>query len=215
MNTPSSIKAIALATLLSLSAAHGFAAELIHTEVASPSLIGSNALDSSDWMAEQFSVAAPTQIDSVLAYVLSNDSSNDLGKTFSIALYANDGTLPALDWWADSQGQLFHATATYNGDGWNGVSGLNWHLDAGSYWLALEQHGDATDAMSLQLPTGATPAVDSVAFYSGGMSYTVASQSDAFGLKINTVAAVPEPSSTALVLSSLGILGFVVRRRSR
>lgn len=60
-----------------------------------------------------------------------------------------------------------------------------------------------------------TPVVDSVAFYSGGMSYTVASQSDAFGLKINTVAAVPEPSSTALVLSSLGILGLVVRRRSR
>lgn len=210
------LKALAAASFVALTATQAQAYDVVNTQVPTGSMFGSNALDSNDWLAEKFSVASTTQIDSVLAYVLSNDSANDLGKTFTIALYGNSASnLPALNWNANQQGQLFQATATYNGDGWNGLSNLNWTIGAGSYWLALEQNGDASNAGSLQLPTGALPAAQAVAFYSGGQNYAADTLSDTFGLHITAVTpAVPEPGSMALVLCSLGVMAFVARRRS-
>lgn len=209
-------KALAAAAFVAFTATQAQAFDVVNTQVPSGSLFGSNTLDGSNWLAEKFSVASTTQIDSILAYVLSNDSANDIGKTFTVALYANSASnLPALDWSADQQGQLFQAMATYTGDGWNGLSNLNWTIGAGSYWLALEQSGDASNAGSLQLPTGALPAAQAVAFYSGGQNYGADTISDSFGLHITGITpSVPEPSSLALVLGSLGVLAFVTRRRS-
>jgi hypothetical protein len=203
------LAASALCALLPLQAHASF--DLLNTAVPSGSLAMSNTLDSGDWLAEKFTVAAATQIDSVSAYVLSLDKLADAGKTFTIALYAdNGGNLPALNFAADNQGQIFQTTATYNADGWNGVGGLNWSVAAGSYWLALEVGGDASSASFLQLPAGALPAAQAVAYYAGGQQYAATGPSDTFGAHVT---AVPEPSGLALALTSLGVLGMVMRRR--
>jgi hypothetical protein len=204
------LAAAALCALLPLQA-HASSADLLNTAVPSGGLSMSNTLDSGDWLAEKFTVGSAAQIDSVSAYVLSLDSFADAGKTFTIALYANNGSnLPALNFAADNQGQLFQTTVTYNGDGWNGVSGLNWSVAAGSYWLALEVGGDASSAAFLQVPSGALPSAQAVAYYAGGQQYAATGLSDTFGAHVT---AVPEPSSLMLVLTSLGVVGMAARRR--
>jgi len=207
------LKAVAAAALAMASAAHA-QSFLVNTQVPTGSTPGSNSLDSAQWFAEQFTVSAATQINSVMAYVQSNSIASDLGGTFSIALYGNTASnLPSLNFNLDQNGQLFQGTATYNGDGWNGLNNLNWSVGPGTYWLALEQYGSAGEAGSLQLPIGALPVAQAVAFYSGGQKYGTDTLSDTFGLQITATPAVPEPSSMALLLTSLGVLGFVARRR--
>jgi hypothetical protein len=206
------IKHLAALALVAAAGTPAHALDLINT--APPSTGASfNAISSNDWLAEKFTVSGPAVINSLEAFLVSTDSANDAGKTFTVALYSNSGAnLPALNWFADSQGQLAQATVTYTADGWNGVSGLNWAVGAGSYWLAIEQYGGGAEAGSLFAATSATPAALAVAFYSGGTGYQATGASDTFGLHISATPAVPEPSSMALVLVSLGLIGWSARR---
>lgn len=212
--TSSSLRhALAAAAVFALLPLQALASvDVLNTGAPSGGLIMSNTIDSGNWLAEKFSVAGTTRIDSVSAYVLSLDSLSDAGKSFTIALYANNAhNLPALDFGAINQAQLFQTTATYTADGWNGVNGLNWSVAAGSYWIALEVGGDAGSTAFLQAPTGALPVTQAVAFFSGGQQYTATGLSDAYGLHVT--AAVPEPESLMLILTGLAVTGLATRRR--
>jgi hypothetical protein len=207
-------QALTVAAIVATLPLQAHAYDVVNTAVPGNGLFMSNTVDSGNWMAEKFSVSSATQIDSVLAYVLSNDASADAGKSFTIALYADSSNLPSLDFNAINQGQLFQTTATYNADGWTGVSGLNWSINAGGYWIALEGGSDVNSAMQLQAPTGALPVAQAVAYYAGGQHYAATGLSDAFGLHVTAVTpAVPEPGSLALMLTSIGVLALVARRR--
>ncbi len=208
-------QALALAALAATLPLQAHAYDVVNTAVPLNGLLMSNTVDSGNWMAEKFSVSTSTQIDSVMAYLLSADAAGDAGKTFTIALYADSGNLPSLDFSAANQGQLFQATASYNADGWNGVSGLDWTVTAGSYWIALEGGADTNSASYLQAPTGALPVAEAVTYYAGGQHYNATGLSDSFGLQVTAVTpAVPEPGSLALMLTSLGVLALAARRRA-
>jgi hypothetical protein len=207
--------ALALAVAaLTASASALASANVIDTSVPTGNLAGSNTVDASNWIAERFTLAAPALIEHVSAYVLSGDAGNDLGKTFTLAVYANSASnLPALNWFDGQQGQLFHTTLTYNGDGWNGSTGLNWQLAAGSYWFALEADGNGPS--SLQAPTGALPVANAVAGYSGsitGYSQQGYSSADSFGLQAGAASAVPEPATVLITLAGLLVTVGLTRR---
>jgi len=200
------LAALALATTL---AAPAHALDLVNS-LPPASGTSVNVISSNDWLAEQFAVSGPVVINSISAFVTSTDSGNDAGKTFTVALYSDNGAnLPALNWFDTNQGQVAQATVTYSADGWNGVSGLNWSVGAGHYWLAIEQHGSGNEAGSLLAPTSATPAALAVAFYSGGTGYQATGLSDSFGLRITATPAVPEPESLALLLAGLGVVAML------
>ena len=110
------------------------------------------------------------------------------------------------------QGQIQQAAATYLADGWNGVSGLNWSLGAGSYWLAVEVGEGPSQAANLMAPTGAVPAAEAVATWVGAQRYQAATAADTFGLHI-TAAPVPEPEQWALLLAGLGTCAILRARR--
>lgn len=175
-------------------------------------LLGSLTVDSGNWVAERFTLNAATTIDSLKAFVMSTDAA-DVGLNFTVAIYGDQprgaSVLPALNFYAADNGQLFHTSVTFQGDGWNSsATGLNWSLGAGSYWVALE----GGSASFLQAPTGAIPAASAVAYYSGsGLSYSSTGVSDSFGVAI---AAVPEPASLALLACGLAVVGAVRRRQT-
>ena len=204
----------ALAIGLLAGSAAASAATLVDESVAAPSASGSNSVDAYDWMAENFVLGAAATLDSIAVQLFDAAPESDAGQSFVLALYNNVGGLPGLDFNGVDQGRLFSTSVTYTADGWSGASGLGWQLGAGTYWLAVEASADPSSVSFLQLPTGATPASTGVAFYSGADSYAALDASNAFGLRIDSVAAVPEPSSLALMLGGLGAVGWAGRRNA-
>lgn len=205
--------AVLAATLLAAApVAHAQSFNLVQTSTPTGGAIGANSLSDTAWLAERFETTGNVRIDSVMAYLLSDDASGDLGKSFTLALYADINNLPSLDFNATNNGKLFQASATYNGDGWNGLSQLNWQLGAGKYWLAVEAGSGPNDAGWLLAPVGTQPSTN-VALWSGGQHYAAIGSSDTFGLAI-VATPVPEPTGLALMLGGLGVVSLVARRRA-
>jgi hypothetical protein len=118
-----------------------------------------------------------------------------------------------------SPGSFFFAAAT--GEGWHGISGIeDYELGPGTYWIGLANDGNSFSAQHY----GAAPrALLNEAIYSPNPyplgSYTDADSSD-FAWRISgstiatqTPAAVPEPSTWALMLLGFGAVGFSMRSR--
>ena len=86
------------------------------------------------WAAE-FSINQDWQVHSIEGFI-NADTANPDSATFTIVLYGNyyNGTndLP------DTSNELFSQQATFTVDGWNGLHGLNFTLNAGTYWVAFE-----------------------------------------------------------------------------
>ena len=211
--------ALAIATAALLAAnAQAATTTVFDTGTPSGGVIGALSIDATDWAAESFTLSSKTTIDSILTYVKSTAA--DEGLSYTVALYGSrsqGGSLvPAINWFADSQGQLQQFTATYTGSGgWIGQTGLNWTLDAGTYFVAIETDGNGVQG--LLLPTGVTQLPSSLAFYSGGSGYDAdpAVSTDAFGLRVSAITAVPEPASAALMLLGLAVAcGAAARRRA-
>ena len=161
-------------------------------------------LDGNDFAAAEFALTAGQTLTSIEGFIKGGSGSN-AGDTFTIAIYAADGSagLPGT--------VVTSLQGSYQADGWNGLNNLNISgFSTGNYWVAFEVGGGDT-ATDLQLPivatNGSVPAA-AYAFNAGGGYHPMSGEN--FGVQI---AAVPLPAAAWLFASALG--GFsVVRRRT-
>ncbi|WP_077033775.1 PEP-CTERM sorting domain-containing protein [Pelomonas sp. KK5] len=219
MNTFNRAALALVAAACFASQANAATTTVLDTGKPSGGVVGALSIDAVDWMAESFTLSSKTTIDSVLTYVQS--TAFDEGQGFTVALYAatskGGALVPAINFFADQQGQLQQFSATFTGNGgWIGQSGLNWTLDAGTYFIAVETDGNGVQG--LVLPTGGLSRLPgAVAYYTGGSGYDAdpSVAADAFGLRVTAVSAVPEPASMALMLLGMaGVAAAAGRRRS-
>ncbi len=165
------------------------------------------SLDGNDYYAAEFNLSAGQTITGIQGYITGGDT-GVVGDTFTISIYANNPStsLPAV-----SGGALFSQQASYQADGWTGLTNLSTTLSgAGQYWVAFEV-GAADSTAGLLLPivasNGSAPALKYA--FDAGSGYT-AMTGDNFGVQVSAV-----PLPPALLLFASGILGTggLLRRR--
>ena len=164
-------------------------------------------LDGNDYYAAEFALGASQAITSIQAYVTAG--SDQPGATFTVALYS------ASDFGGRNSSPVFAEQATYQQDGWTGLTNLNiTGLAAGDYWAAVEV-GAGDLATGLGLPTVAGGSVPALAYaFNAGGGYTSAGATP-IGMQVE-VAPVPLPGALLLLGSGLlgvGGIGGAARRR--
>jgi hypothetical protein len=192
-------------TLLMLTAGHAKAALVVDTGTPTGGIVNSLLLDGSNSYAGQVNFSLASQINSISSYL---DDLGNGGGSFSVALY-NDNSNKVGS-------QIYSASATFSNVGWNAASNLNWAVDSGNYWVAIE----VSDGLSnFVAPLGAPTLLAHTAYndgtYNANSGYNTYNGLS-FGLQVDAaVAAVPEPGEWALMLAGFSLLGFVAIRRKQ
>jgi hypothetical protein len=130
------------------------------------------------------------------------------------------GTL-TVSLYADSSGavssKLYSQSFTISSDRytktWAGVSGLNWSVDAGNYWVAYEVLNGQTFFGALEFPAERPLQMVVKNNYYTDWTNHVGLSSFALVISGNSIAPVPEADTSAMLLTGLGVIGFIVRRR--
>lgn len=159
-------------------------------------------LDANDWLAGQVTFTNSVQVNAINAYL--DDMGNGPG-TFTLALYGDNSVKHA-------PGNLLSSVSTmFTNTGWNEAANLNWSIGPGTYWIAIEGQDPFSGGFTGVAPVGAPSPLAHTAF-NDGSGYKSA-DGLSFGLRVDTVATVPEPATSAMLLTGLGLLGAVSVRR--
>ncbi|KTT75931.1 PEPxxWA-CTERM sorting domain-containing protein [Sphingomonas endophytica] len=186
---------VALAATLSI-AAPAQAATIVDTGTPTQTYTGS-ALDSDQSLAGRFSLTSATMLTDIQGYIRSFRSSGIL----TIAINRG-GNLPGS--------VLYSGTvAATQGTSFQGLSNLNWMLDAGDYWVSFANSGSG------MMSRGAPNPLSVAAYWKPGQGWnSIYDPSRSIGVRISGVpAAVPEPATWAMMLLGFGMVGAAVRRR--
>jgi hypothetical protein len=192
-------KSLGWIALLAMILAHQAKADVIVNTGAPDNTGNPISLASGNWMAAEFTTSQSWQLSSIESYITGAST----GMTFHVSIYDNNtvNNLP------DFASQLFTQQTAFNSDGWNGLTGLNYTLAAGSYWVAFEVSGN--DSLDGLLPVTVANPLAHLASYDGISNNfsPVSGSAYNFGVQIS---AVPVPSALWLFASGLIAIG---RRR--
>lgn len=200
------ISTLAGVALLAMTFGQQALADSMLVNTGTPDYSGSSlTLNSGQWLAAEFTTAGATTIDGVSGY-LDDTGIYQAGATFTISIYDNNSAnnTPALN------SEEYFQQATFNQTGWNGLTGLNWQLGAGSYWVAFEVGSNSDyDTFNGIMPTTASNTTLPIAMDYGNY-YTSILGGD-FGVQIT---AVPVPASLWLFASGLLAVGRFGKRKA-
>lgn len=176
-------------------AANANAALVVDT--GAPDNTGGFTVSDAQYLAGQVTFNQALTLNSIETY-LKADLSTDVGAKFTIALYSDNNNHVG--------DAISSATAIFSGNGWNGVSALNWNLDAGTYWIGIEENNGEN---FLAVQNVVSPLAKTA--YADFGNYATSANAIQFALRVD---AVPETDTYAMLLAGLGIMGLVARRRN-
>ncbi len=166
------------------------------------------ALYHSQWLAAEFGLGQVTTITDVYGWI-----SNYMSGTATLAIYDDGGDIPVLAPPLFSTNFNVVASELAGEADWHGASGLNWSLDAGTYWVSFESRPNDTYNGGMPSPS-VNPLVNEAYWYS---SNWYAYDDLNFGVKIlgnaGSGPVVPEPAS--MILMGMGLVGAAMRRRKK
>lgn len=163
---------------------------------------GGAVLDNSrQWLAQEFTLDQAYRVTNIEGWMGAS-----VPGTVTLALYTDTAFRPGSE--------LYSAEFSVEGrlNDWYGASDLSWDLSAGSYWAAFE----VRDGQSMWGYMGGEPPhiVGANAWsYNHGASW-IDGGSNSLGLRVGGILApIPEPSTYAMMLAGLGLLGLTAKRR--
>ena len=177
---------------------------------------GGSPLSHDESLAAKFSLQGVTNVTDIFGWMNTDAWS---GNSLTIALYGDGGQLP--DTSQALYSSAFSILRTGTGDGyrneWQGLSGINWLLNPGSYWIAFEVRPGQD--YSGYMPTGEfgapKPLSDEAFFYAPNGGWLELDSLN-LGLRVSgdLVTPVPIPATVLLFGSALLPFGVVARRRN-
>jgi hypothetical protein len=161
------------------------------------------------WLSERFELSAATRVSAVSGWIAAYGSSG----TAHVSIFEDSGE--------DGPGGLLYSAqfeAGANTVGFAGVSNVAWQLAAGTYFVAFQVLPGDTLFGSMPSPASEPLSLGSYGYYIDDRfepKWYHSIDTD-MGIRIEGIAAVPEPSQVALMLGAGAIFGIrTVRRRKQ
>ncbi|GAA5168453.1 hypothetical protein [Viridibacterium curvum] len=196
--------AAVLGFALSLGLAASPASASYVVDTGTPTQSGMWMFNANQYFAGEFDLTSSAVLNSIEGFF-----STDSGSV-AISIHADGGSLP---------GSILYTANLTTGTGseaWRGLSGLDWALTAGEYWVSFKPTFTSSYA---SFGSGVSSPMSQYAQGSG--SYVWADEGPHFfdflnaGVRIDaTVAAVPEASTALMYGAGLLVLGGLARRRA-
>jgi len=195
---------LTLAAAISLASFSAHAVVIIDTGGAYTNS-GTISLSNTQFVGAGFSIGESYNITDISSYFYTGNNGS-----LTVSLYSDISGAPSS--------KLYSQEFSVPGAGskaWAGVSGLNWQVTNGNYWVTYEVLNSQTFIGGLEFP--AERPLQMVVKNDYYTDWTNHGGLYSFALVIsgNSVNPVPEANTSAMFLMGAGVMGFIARRRKQ